>query len=234
MAQLRKHDPILHKRLQQFLNDGDAVTLGSFLQNLNVAQFRTAGYMLALPDGLSSLSSDEYWKFFLTIVPLNSKAYLGTFLKSGAQKLHDKSLILDFDTLREFSNNATVIDKRKILTAFLPYMQEPDEVGKLLQILSVHELDGYIQLLTSIDNAACYYTLFKAFKQYDATPLQLRRACILLMRQQTPAAFRFAVIIKEYFDIGDLPGTFSLRVEPWKLNRLDASYNNFRRLVTSY
>lgn len=226
---LKKHDPILHRKILQYLQCGDADGLNGFLGSLTVAQFRTAGYLLAQPDCLASLPTETFWKFFLVIVPTDSKAYLGTFLKAAVQKKSGGTLTLDFETLQKFAQNASVIDKHKLLTSLLPIETDPEKVELLLKTMGQSTLDANIQILTSVENVACYYALFRALKLHDATPLQLRRTCILLMRRQSPSAFRFAAILKEYFGVEDLPGTFSLKLAPWQLGRLDASYDNFRK-----
>ena len=230
MTQLRKHNRVLEQKLLQYLRGGDAAGLCRFLSSLSVAEFRTAGYMLAT-SGLPLLTSEMFWDFFCTIVPTNSKAYLGTFLKAALAKVADNSLSLDFPSLKRFSMEATAIDKRKILVAFLPIERHPDNVGRLMEIMCEQDIDTYSSILTATENVACYYVLFEALKLHDATAEQLRRTCIQLMRRQTPRAFRFAAILKAYFGIENLPGTFSLRLEPYKLGRLDGSFENFRKVM---
>ena len=230
MTQLRKHNPILELKLSQYLRSCDDAGLRKFLKTLSVAEFRTAGYMLST-SGLASLEWDMFWKFFCTIVPADSKAYLGTFMKAATGKALGSALVVDFHSLEKFSKTATPIDRRKLLAALLPIEKSPDNVGRLMEIMCEPDIDTYSSLLTATESVACYYVLFKALKLHDATAEQLRRTCIQLMRRQTPQAYRFAAILKAYFGIENLPGTFSLRLEPYKLGRLDVSYKNFRDVM---
>ena len=221
---------MLELKLSQYLRNCDAEGMRDFLKTLSVAEFRTAGYMLGT-SGLCSLESDLFWKFFCTIVPTDSKAYLGTFMKAAVAKSSENTLDIDFPSLERFSQKATPIDRRKLLAALLPTLKSPENVSRLLEIMCEPDIDTYSSLITATENVACYYALFKALKLHDATAEQLRRTCIQLMRRQTPRAYRFAAILKAYFGIENLPGTFSLRLEPYKLGRLDVSYKNFKEVM---
>ncbi len=233
MAQLRRHNPVLERRLMQCFDERDAEALRALLPTLTVAEFRTASFMLA-NSLLPSVPANDFWRFFAVVVPSDSKAFLGTFLKVAAQRIAVGTLQQDFHTLSAFMLTATPIDKRKTLQALLPVEKHPENISHLLVTASPQTIEAYAAALVPTDNVACYYCLFRAMKLFDASTAQIRSICLQLMRLQNPLAYRFVAVIKVYFGIENLPGTLSLKIAPWQLGRLDSSYENFRKIVIPF
>ena len=123
---LHRHNPLLRNKLWQHMQADDAAGLLHQLQSLTVAEFRTAGYLLA-EDLLPQCSSQSYWRFFMTLVPAHSKAYLGTFLKAAVRLRACRKLQLDMQALTAFAAKATPIDIHKTLDTFLALQLSFDE-----------------------------------------------------------------------------------------------------------
>ncbi len=60
----------------------------------------------------------------------------------------------------------------------------------------------------------------------------LREYSIILMRKGDHLSFNLAGIIQSYFGLNALPGTFSLRLETYELNRLE-TYEGFQKIITT-
>ena len=82
-----------------------------------------------------------------------------------------------------------------------------------------------------VGTPACYFLLFRALKQMDADLSYLRRIAVELIRKGDKTSFNLAAILQRYFDLGTLPGTFSLQMPPYELSRLDQSYDNFLKIL---
>ena len=160
---------MLHQRLLRIIRQRDAKAMLDALGSLSVSDFRTASTLMR--EGLlGELAEEDFWTFFHTIVPANSRAYLGTFLKASATKYAYRDITLSAEQVARFASWATDTDKRKFAQALLPILRRPDD-------------------------------------------------------------FSLASLLGAYFDIQNLPGTFSLRVEPFQLSSISDNYDTFRKII---
>ena len=145
--------------------------------------------------------------------------------------LTDEAFWAAFRTLcRE---EATTIDRRKMLEAFLPLVAEPAEAESLLEMLW-QRADGEKVRVAQLFRAATpatYFLLFKALRHFDDDKLYLRRVALELMRRGDKQAFNLAGMLREYFALGELPGTFALQLPPYELSRLDSRYDAFLKIL---
>ena len=45
-------------------------------------------------------------------------------------------------------------------------------------------------------------------------------------------AYKMASLLKSYFDIENVPVTFSLNIESYQLSRLDQGYDKFKKMLS--
>ena len=207
-----------------------------YLLTLTNSQFRTAGCILS-ERILTALSSEEYWTAFTAVVPRHTKAYLQTFLKAGVGKYVQGSLSLYDVRIEDFGHwvaeNGTVIDERKVITAFLPVVKTEGEVRRLFDVFHVENLRLRIHYLLPVETVAVFYVLFQCMRKIDHAPALLTAYCNRLMEGGTGLSYNLVSIIKCYFDLPDVNGRFSLRLNDYELSRLDASYDDFKRIICS-
>lgn len=232
MAVLKRHNPAVEGRLKSLISAGDIVALRTYVMGLNNTEFRTAGYLLS-DVILPTLDGATYWKVFSILVPTNSKAFLGTFLKAAVYQFKAGTLTLSRETLSNFAAVATNIDKRKTLEALLPVMWQAEEVHLLLDLFCGGNLKSCLAFLVNQDTVACYFELFRQMKQLEGQTEDLQHYTMLMMRKGTKRAFNMAAIVKAYFGLDTLPGTFSLHLEAYQLSRLDSSYEAFCHLLNN-
>lgn len=228
MSTFKRYNPVLKNKLNHCVQRKDAELLLSTLQSLSVSDFRTAGYMLA-EEILPTLSNDDYWSFFLTIVPYHAKAYLGTFLKA-AHKLYVKGVLnMSEQSLQLFSQQCSSIDRGKTLTALLPLAKTYQEIEMLIRTFCHNQLSIASAFLIKAQSIPCYYQLFMMLKMAD--PQDIRAIALSVLRVGDARAYRMTSILKAYFDISDLPVQLSFRVQDYELNRLDQGYEQFKKMM---
>lgn len=231
MSNLRRHNPALQERLGSLLAAGDFAGLLSCLDGLNATDRRTAGYLLG-EVLLPTLDAAAYWDVFAVVVPHDPKAYLGTFLKAGCRLYEGGRLTFGHRAFHRFAaTDATVVDRRKTLEAFLPLLRTPEEAIALLDMFSV-EPATRVPYLFRAGSRPCYFLLFQQLKALDDV-LFTRKYCLLLMQRGDRLSFNLASLLKHYFALENIPGTFSLRLEPYEQGRLDTSYEAFDKVLTS-
>ena len=214
----------LRTRLSSHLSMGNFEALRDHLAALRTAEFRAAGVVLAEANFWSPLTDEAFWAAFRTLCRADSRAFLGTLLKAAVGRRKRAGLHFGGAHFSTFCREeATTIDRRKMLEAFLPLVAEPAEAA-----------DGEKVRVAQLFRAATpatYFLLFKALRHFDDDKLYLRRVALELMRRGDKQAFNLAGMLREYFALGELPGTFALQLPPYELSRLDSRYDAFLKIL---
>lgn len=232
MVTTHKHNPILKSRLLAQVQADSAEGLDALLRSLSVAEFRTACYQLA-EEVLPTLDSEHFWRFFIYLVPPRAKVYLGVFLKAAVKLYRAGKLQLDEQVLADFALQATSIDVRKTLERLLPECSDPAEVQLLVRVFCQNQLEPAAPHLVRAGTPATYYQLFCLLKTAESDRRLLHRYAALLLRKADPLSFNMTSIIRQYFDLNDIPGRFSLQLEPYELSRLDQGAEQFFKILLS-
>lgn len=204
--------------------------LSAVLAHLSVVERRTAGYLLS-EEILPTIESERYWRFFTAIVPQNSKAYLGTFLKAAVRLLKKGELVLDEAVLESFASIATPIDVRKFLETVLPCVNDGDDMLMLVRIFCANRLEQASPYLLKAGTPMAYYVLFNLLKTVEADTETLKFHALQLIKKGDHLSFNFASILRQYFDLKHIPGFFSLKIEPYEFGRLDQGPDQFIKLL---
>lgn len=219
---------VLKAQLAVFIRGGKSEALRDYLLTLRTADFRLAGTVLADKTLWEMLNTEsavaDFWTFAAVLVAADSRAFLGTMLKAAI------ALRLNAPTPAFAVACTTAIDCRKVLEALVPTAATPMEVNALLQAFASEESVNEA-VLFKVGTAPAYFVLFNLLKQHEDDAPYLRRFGIELIRKGDKRSFNLACIIKEYFGLPELPGTFSLSLQPYELSRLDTSYDTFLTII---
>lgn len=230
MINVRRYNPILKQKLSLLIHANDPTDLLKFLYSLNVGDFRSACYILS-EDLLHTVDSDQYWAFFNKIVPSNSKAFLGTFLKSAVYLKKKERLAISIENITDFLSYATPIDKKKFLEALLPCINSIDELENIIYNIFNKDVEQAVPYLINSGTTASYFILFRILKTLDWNETQLRSCVISLMKCNRSYAFNMSSILIQYFDLKSVPGCFSLHIEPYELSCLDQNFESFSKIL---
>lgn len=210
-------------QLAVLIRQGKIAELREFLASLRNANFRAASLVLA--EGELWQGVANFWDFAATLVQANNKAYLGTMLKAAVASRN----YLPTNAFAEVC--LTDIDRKKVLEGLLHYASSPAEASNLLRLFPIEPTSIVESILFRVGSSVCYFALFNLLKQHDDSPAYLRRFGVELIRKGDKRSFNLACIIKEYFGLPELPGTFSLSLQPYELSRLDTSFETFQTIV---
>lgn len=208
--------------------------LRDHLLALRNAEFRAVSVVLAEANFWSSLSDEAFWSAFRTLCRADSRAFLGTLLKAAVGRRKRGGLQWTApDFLGFCREDATAIDRRKMLEALLPLASTPEEAESLLAVLWHREEGEKVRAaqLFRAATSATYFLLFKTLRHFEDDKNYLRRVALELMRRGDKAAFNLAGMLREYFALGELPGTFALQLPPYELSRLDSRYDAFLKIL---
>lgn len=230
----RRCHPALQQRLRIAIASSDKSALCELLLSLSNSEQHTAGAYLSEELLPAMIDGEAFAELLLATVPAHPKAFLGTFLKAAVVLYKSKRLNLPSMALEEYAQtNLSTIDRRKVLEALLPIIDEYAQAEWLFRLFGGTEIEVRIALLARTATAPAAYLLFQLLRQEEGNMPLLRHACGLLLRRGDRLAFNLTSILQAYFDIDNLPATFSLSLAPYQLSRLEGGYSSFTEQLLS-
>lgn len=222
---------VLYGRLNAVLSEGGCAMLPDFLRTLSVSQFRTAGCILG-ERVAAEVAPEVFWELFITLHSFDNRAFLVTMLHALAARLDRGEVSLDDAGFHQLLTRFTEVDADKALRILLPLQQEPQQVSRLLGDMQVDDATKRIRLLLPTGTIPCHYILFLTLRQVEHNHSLLVRVAASLIRQGDSVSFNMASLMKAYFGLKELKGTFSLHLQPWQLSRIETSYEAFRQTIS--
>ena len=218
-------------QIEQLILSRDLPTLLRTLHLLSHSEFRETSRQLA--ETILPVHHECFWEVFSYIVPTNSRAYLGTFLKAATTivKRQGEDFLLHPLLAQYAVEQANQIDRQKCLEALLPVAKRTQSVEYLLQHLSSDDLSATAISLYRAGTPLAYYHLFKYLKTIEDDIPTLRRYALAMIKRGDSLSFNMARVIQDYFALDNLPATFSMRLQPYQLARLDQSFEGFLSIV---
>lgn len=226
----------MEERLGFLAAQENLAPLGEYLLAMNNSAFRIAGALLS-DKVLPKLEGENFWRVFEYLALLNPKAFLGTCLKPMVVLYRQSKLEFSGPSLERYARVVDAkemgIDRNKFFMAALPLLRKEDEFAFLWKSFGVDSPQSRIDYLRTCSNAKAYYEIFKECKKLQDKHGILVDVCRALVKKGDGLSFNLASVLREYFGLGDLGVLFSLNIEPYKLNYLDRSAQNFEKILTS-
>ncbi|MDO5075248.1 MAG: hypothetical protein Q4D66_05150 [Bacteroidales bacterium] len=224
----------LRSRIEEMVEKRAFAALLDYVQSLRTTDHRTASTILSEARTWRWLNEEEWWEVFVLMVASSARAYLGTLLKAATARGRREEWHFESAVWSDFCRNrATDIDRRKMLEALLPLATTPATMERLVQGLRLEEESETQQALYYLKAATpvAYHRLFLTLRRMEDNVPLIRRFAVELIRKDEKTAFNLAAILAAYFDLGKLPGTFSLALPPHQLSRLESDYTAFSSIL---
>lgn len=241
----KHYHPLIFSRLKALFGAGDWDGVQAYLSTLSNAQFRTAGYLIG-ERLLADADAEVFWEVARRLILWQPKAFTVTIGKAAALKLERGTLSLGhqgFHALSEaLKGESHVIDRHKLLVVWLPAVKDYATMESLLEQFGVADARQRAELLVPVDGVTAAFVLLRALRFEEHDRDFLTRVCRALIRRASDESnaqskernlcFNLASLLRTYFDLPDLRGTFSLTIEPYELSRIDTDFDVFSRVVT--
>lgn len=221
---------VLYVKLCNTLNEGGCAALPAFLSSLSVSQFRTAGYILGDRIALE-VSTELFWELFQMLICYDNRAFLVTMIHAFVRRLKTGDLSLSDQGFLTLIPHLTEIDASKMLHHLLPLQTDSQSVTHLLDHLHIEDPVKRIKLLLPVATVPTAYVLFRTLRYVEHDHALLVRVAASLVKQGDSVSFNLASIIKEFFGLREVKGTFSLRLQPWELSRIENSFEAFSQVI---
>jgi len=215
----------IDRRIRPAVCQEDLDELLKLLDSFSNSQFRTAVYMLGERYALE-LPADGFWRLFSVLLQRDSKAFLIVMLKALVQRIEKGEASIEDEGFKNLCQIMNEVDRQKTLQFLLPYLKDEEQVRYLFRCFSM-EANEWIPYLIKVNTLPCAFVLFSSLRYIEHERDYLVRIAYYLMKRGDGLSFNLASLMKAYFGLEELKGTFSLQLKPFELARLETSYKAF-------
>lgn len=226
--------PVIRQQLEGYFASADWNGMTAYLDRLSHKDFRIAGQIIGtvcLPEA----DEDAFWSVFYHLLEYNARAFLGTILKSVPERIRKGSFTLRHPGFIVLSNRLMTknaeTDIRKLVSGLLGLLDNPDDISYLFQRFGVVTSRSKLDYLLRTDTLAACYMLFLTLRELEHDRDLIVKSARYLLKANGSYAFNMVSFLKAYFDLEEIKGTFSLRLKPYELGPLEASYPAFAKLI---
>lgn len=215
----------IDRRLTPFIVAEDYNGLLFLLDSFSHSQFRTAVYMLG-EKYAKEITAEEFWRLFTVLFQKEPKVFLTVMLKAFVGRMEKGDVSIDDAEFKELCRLMNEVDRQKTLSFLLPYLKDEGQVRNLFSYFAM-EAQEWIPFLIKVNTLPCSFVLFSSLRYIEHERDYLLRIAYYLMKRGDGLSFNLASLVKAYFGLDELKGTFSLRLRPYELARLASSYKAF-------
>lgn len=230
MSSDQHYSRTIEQHLLPLVQAGDAEGLVRQLDAFSRSEQRTAGYMLG-ERLLSDCPTEIFWKVTEALVSYDSRAYLITLMKTFLGRMERGTASISDKPFVRLAASFNDIERQKVTLLLLPAFGQPEQVEQLFQIMGIAKGREQMVYLVRIDTLPCLFLLLRSLRYIEHDRKEVLQIARLLMKRGTGSSFNLASIIKVAFGLDELSGTFSLRLQPYQIARLEHSYEAFCQSV---
>ena len=226
----RHYSKTIEQHLLQPLKDADSEGLVRLLSLFSRSEQRTAGYMLG-ERLLLDCPAELYWQMTEALVCYDSKAYLITLMKTFLLRLSRGTASLSDVPFGRLAAGFNEVERQKVALLLLPELEQPKQVEQLFQLLGLAKGREQLVYLIRVDTLPCLFLLLRSLRYVEHDRAEVLKVARQLMKRGSGSSFNLASIVKVAFGLDELSGTFSLRLQPYQIARLEQSYEAFCQSV---
>ena len=226
----KHYSKTVEQKLLPSLQTGDSEELVRLLSSFSRSEQRTAGYMLG-ERLLLECSVELYWKMTEALVRHESKAYLITLMKTFLVRLKRGTASLSDEPFKRLGAGFNEVERQKVALLILPELDTPKLVEQFFSVLHIPKGREQMVYLVRVDTLPCLFLLLRSLRYIEHDRVEVLKVAHQLMKRGTGPSFNLASIIKVAFGLEELTGTFSLRLQPYQIARLEQSYEAFCQSV---
>ena len=210
-----------------FVGTRDWEGLGRMLRSLSNMEFRRMERVMR-EEVLTELDNEAFWETLLHIIIYKRAGFIsgatavGHLATDGTLNFEAEGVKLLYEHLKETDEGSIV----KLCNMMMPALRTEVQVMGLWSAFHVENEVTRLTMLLKVDSPLSYYLIFKTLKLIE-DKVVARKCCMSLIKRQDDRAFNAVCIIKAYFGLDDLPGRFSMKIEPYELSHIDRNYDTF-------
>lgn len=179
---------------------------------------------------MPTLDESQFWELANILVDYNRKAFLVTVLHSWlSRKSAALSSLVSATFFQSLRGNTE--DQKKTVQILLPTLTSVDEIEWLLSALQLSDPRTLIAFYLQNITLPSGFLLLKTLRQVEDDRALLIRTTYYLMKKGDGLSFNLASLIRSFFGLDEVKGTFSLIIQPYELARLSSDYDAYLKKI---
>ncbi len=226
MSTDRHYSRTVEQNLLPFVEANDAAGLVRQLGAFSQSDRRTAGYILG-ERLLCDCPPNVFWEMTEALVEYDSRAFLITLMKTLLVRQEQGTASLSDAPFARLAASFNETERQKVTLLLLPSIEDPVLVERLFHVMGINKGHDQMVYLVRFDTLPCLFLLLRSLRYVEHDRGEVLGVARLLMKRGTGRSFSLASIVKAGFGLDELKGTFSLRLQPFEVARLEQSYDAF-------
>ncbi|MBO4673740.1 MAG: hypothetical protein J5616_05270 [Bacteroidaceae bacterium] len=210
-----------------FVGTRDWDGLERMLRSLSNMEFRRMECVMR-EEVLTELENEVFWDTLLHIIIYKRAAFISGATAVG-HLAQNGSLDFEVESVRRLYGHLQETDEASIVkmcNMMLPELLTEAQIMGMWQAFHVENEVTRLTMLLKVDSPLSYYLIFKTLKLIE-DKVVARKCSMSLIKRMDDRAFNAVCIIKTYFGLDDLPGRFSMKIEPYELSHIDRNFDTF-------
>lgn len=224
---------VIKTHVRDMVANGKWGDLFQYLDHMSHSNFKSAKFILE-SDVLLLAPPPVFWDAAYRLVAYRPKAFLNSVAKVARNRSNRGDRQVDFDAL---SRIASLLEgeeaqpaRHRFIRYVLPLMQSAGDVDALFGAFGVSSLETRALFLREVPEPLHFFLLFACLRRLDDHGMAAD-CCRFLMRQGDDLSYNLASLLKGYFDLKDVKGVFSLRLQPYEYGYLENSFPAFEKTI---
>lgn len=216
----------LKEKIESVVERKDWERLPTVLAKLTNSEFRRI-QPIVREELLPLLTNEEFWEAYCHFLTYRPQAFLscihciGPLAENGTLDFNNEHVVA-------ISNLLDGEQRQKLTSMALPYLTTEKFVSQLFDAMKIEDADTRIAILIRENTPLTYYLLFNTLKSIPDHHDKCLRCCRFIMRRKDDLSYNMASILRTYFELNEIQGQLSLKVEHYELSYLESSFEKFR------
>lgn len=206
--------------------------LFQYLSHLSNSNFKSAKFILE-SDVLLLAPLSVYWEASCRLVAYRPKAFLNSIAKVAKNRSIRGNWKFDFTAMARIAalleGDNALTARNRFIRYMLPLADCGEDIDQLFSIFNV-PASARIAFLREVPDPVHFFVLFNTLRKSDSRQ-QAVETCRSLMKQGDDLSYNMASLLKGYFDLYEVKGVFSLRLQPYEFGYLESSFPTFEKTI---
>lgn len=224
---------IIKTRVREMIEAGKWNDLFHYFNHLSNSNFKSAKFILE-SDILLLAPSPVFWEAACHLVEYRPKAFLNSVAKVAKNRFVRGLWDIDFKSLSCISLQLKGEEARSARNRFIRYMlplfKTEEDIDRLFDVFGIDVPESRIAFLREVPEPIYFFLLFNLLRRAD-NHLLVSDCCRFLIKQGDDLSYNMASLLKGYFDLKDVKGVFSLRLQSYEFGYLETSFTTFEKTI---
>ncbi len=179
---------------------------------------------------LPTLAAPDFWEAWLHLIIYRPQAFLSGIMAIGSIARREP-LGTDCEAAVAAARTLDKAQVTKVLSMAIPQLQTEAQIIALFRLFQFDDERSQVAVLIRENTPLAYFMLLQTLQHIAHNHELALRCCRYILRKGDDLSYNMASILRACFGLTEITAQLSLRIEPYELSYLGASYEKFRYVL---